>query len=74
MPGAITITAPNRKGACDDAANVLARLVHRLLPLANAVDLGEINARALPKRYPDQDYRERDPDKDLGTDLMGAVY
>ena len=72
--GNISVQAPKRKGCFDDGADVAARLVSRLLPLSGSVDLSAFHTRAMPKRFPGQDWRERDPDADLGTGLMEAVY
>jgi hypothetical protein len=71
--GHVHVSAPRRKGSYDDAANVLARLVHRLMPLGGGVDLSEVNAAAAPSREASGlDYRERR--HEFGGDLMEAVY
>ena len=67
--GNVTISAPRRSGCYDDAANVIARLVNRLLPLNSGVDVAAINATAMPSRAL-PDYKPGE----FGGDIMAAVY
>jgi hypothetical protein len=69
------VTAPNRRGAYDDAANVVARLVARLMPITGRVDLAEANAAAAPDRgFPGLDWRQPPKEGEFHGGIMEAVY
>ena len=72
--GHLQIGAPKRKGSYDDAANVVARIVNKLLPLNSAVDTSKWNDQAMPERLPGQDWREATPVDEMRGGLMEAVY
>ena len=71
----VRIAAPKRKGAYDDAANVLARIVSRLLPIGGKVDLAAINARGAPSRNSHGlDWRQPPKEDEFHGRLMEAIY
>lgn len=64
--GHVTVQAPKRKGQFDDAADVVARIVRKLLPLTGALDIDELNRRATGDfQGPTRDWRERSREPEL---------
>lgn len=75
--GLTWIGAPKLKGAYDDAATVVSRLVMKLLPMASRVDLEKLNAGAIGDR--DELFRRRGlplPEREdrLPVNIMAEVY
>lgn len=74
--GHMRIAAPSRRGCYDDMANIVARIIQKLLPLNSQVDLAGANQSAMPDRGIASllDWKQPAKDGDLGVGLMEAVY
>lgn len=73
--GHVNIQAPKRKGCYDDAANVAARLVSKLMPSSGHVDVVEVNEAARKSdSFPGLDWRQPPREGEFHGGLMEAVY
>ena len=57
--GHLHISAPRRRGCYDDGANVVARIVQKVLPLGGTLDLAAMNAKALDRDNRRPEVRDR---------------
>lgn len=72
--GHMHISAPRRRGCYDDGANVVARIVQKVLPMNHGIDLAAVNASAMTRDFPGLDWKQPAKEGEFHGGLMEAVY